>query len=96
MSAISIFEIEEKKEALKQSIENLNNSIQIFNETTKEIQELINVLHSIYNTTGGNQKIKEISNIEFDCEGLNKIGLLMETISCKAQTETITIVTKPQ
>lgn len=85
----------EAKNNLASNITDLKLNIQDFNKITKQIQEIINVLKVVYNTSGGVSSIKKLADIEFEEEKLYQIAENAETISVNYHEKEIIVGTRP-
>lgn len=75
------------------NIEELKANIETFSKNVEEIQLIIDALKSYYNTSGGEERIKKIIDIEFDKKLLGTISNEITNIECEHET-TNTIISK--
>ena len=73
MAYIKLEQIQEKEQEIKNLSSDLETLITDFTNKVNEIQDILDGLKVCLNTTGGLNKIKEISNINFDTQKLNNM-----------------------
>lgn len=76
------------------NIEELKENIEVFNKNIEEIQVVIDALKCYYNTSGGDEKIQKIVEIEFDKNILGTLLNEIADIKCEHTTNNMIISRK--
>lgn len=87
MNIIKEEQIIEKVKKIRETTDNLSESVSEFTNYVEQISEVIEGLKVYFNTTSGLETVQEIDNIEFDIHFLNNISKKASDVEVKYYKE---------